>query len=257
MRVFANNGDTFELLSSANAIERRAPNGALVWRRDEFGTEPGQLNGPSNLYVSPTGELVVSNRGNSRIDIFDQNGTFLRSVGGRTLPGDDPMNLDFASDAAIDDQRIYVCDTVDHQIQVFSLDGSALGSFGSAGNGPGELNVPTAIVLGPADTLYVLDSGNRRIQVYERSGHFLRSLPDSGQADAALIQPSDIVVDCEGRCYVADAGRMEVAVFGSTGSKLDAIPVVFDDGVLGSPCRLEWREGELAVGAVKTTIRGS
>ena len=55
-------------------------------------------------------------------------------------------------------------------------DGAWLGSFGSPGDGPGQLNTPHSIASDAEDNIYVADRGNRRIQVFDPSGKLLRQI---------------------------------------------------------------------------------
>jgi len=47
-------------------------------------------------------------------------------------------------------------------------------SWGTKGNGPGQFNLPHAIVADRNDNIYVADRTNRRIQVFDTEGKFLR-----------------------------------------------------------------------------------
>ena len=50
------------------------------------------------------------------------------------------------------------------------------GSFGSPGDGPGQLNTPHSIAVDAQDHIYVADRGNRRIQVFDTDGKLLRQI---------------------------------------------------------------------------------
>ena len=75
---------------------------------------------------------------------------------------------------------LYVADTDNDRIQIFDVDGNCSGSdevaddvcfvdeFGTSGNGEGEFDSPTAMVLDTgSDLLYIVDSGNDRIQIID------------------------------------------------------------------------------------------
>ena len=71
----------------------------------------------------------------------------------------DPMRQ-FGSIAglAVDDSgRIYVLDALAHEIRVFDADGRFASAFGQRGSGPGELNSPSAVLIGRGDTILVPD----------------------------------------------------------------------------------------------------
>jgi hypothetical protein len=71
-----------------------------------------------------------------------------------------------------DEKNIFVLDSEDEAIRVFSKSGSLVYSFGRKGQGPGEFQMPADIdILG--GKVYVADGGNRRIQVLDRRGRYL------------------------------------------------------------------------------------
>ena len=55
-------------------------------------------------------------------------------------------------------------------------DGEWLASFGTPGEGPGQLNTPHSIAADAQDNIYVADRGNRRIQVFSPAGALVRQI---------------------------------------------------------------------------------
>jgi sugar lactone lactonase YvrE len=64
------------------------------------------------------------------------------------------------------DGQVYVADTGNHRIQVFSLTGTFVDKWGIEGSDAGEFSFPTDIVVGTDGTAYVSERGNARIQVF-------------------------------------------------------------------------------------------
>jgi sugar lactone lactonase YvrE len=62
--------------------------------------------------------------------------------------------------------NVYVADTYNHRIQVFSNDGAFLYGWGSYGPAPGQFSRPSAIRAGPDGRIYVSDTWNNRVQVF-------------------------------------------------------------------------------------------
>lgn len=78
--------------------------------------------------------------------------------------------------------RIYILDQQAAEIRVFDSAGSHLFSFGSLGQGPGELSNqdPTgarAVLLTPDGDVFVPDQANARVNRFASSGDFLVSFP--------------------------------------------------------------------------------
>jgi len=83
--------------------------------------------------------------------------------------------LGVAVDAA---GRMYVADAGYSHVQVFGADGEHLRTLGREGQGPGELQVPTGVVI-VGDRVVVCDWGNRRHSVWDLEGVFLGEIPMS------------------------------------------------------------------------------
>jgi len=92
-----------------------------------------------------------------------------------------------------------------------------LSSFGELGGGPGQLDSPAQIALGPDGNLYIADSGNDRIEVFAGDGSFLRTI--AGQMD----DPQDVAFGSGGRIFVADKGNDRIDVFSQSGEFLSQI----------------------------------
>lgn len=110
---------------------------------------------------------------------------------------------------------LYVADTDNNRIQIFSKDGSY--SFGSRGKEPGQFNKPSAIALSKDNNLYIADTKNDRIQVFTNQGILIttfgqpakkRKSPGAGEIDA----PISVVVDSKNRVIVlsGDTGRLHI-----------------------------------------------
>ena len=94
----------------------------------------------------------------------------------------DPMR-EFGSVAglAVDEAgRIHVLDAMAREIRIFDAWGRFVIAFGQPGSGPGELASPSAVLMGPGDTIMVPDVRNGRVQ------RFLSDGSPAGQAPMDL-----------------------------------------------------------------------
>lgn len=97
--------------------------------------------------------------------------------------GDPDQQFSAVVDLAVDRSgRIYVLDRDAGELRVFSSEGEHLRTIGRRGRGPGELTSPSAVLLGPADTLLVPDTRNQRVQ---------RLLTDGSEAGAIAISVNE------------------------------------------------------------------
>jgi hypothetical protein len=81
-----------------------------------------------------------------------------------------PAALSLATD------RIYIADSQDCAIKVFSRDGKFVRAFGRKGRGPGELSFPSGVAAA-GDRVYVADKLNRRIQIFDHEGGLRGGFP--------------------------------------------------------------------------------
>ena len=85
------------------------------------------------------------------------------------------------------------------RIHRFTADGILELSFGTAGAGDGQFNLPHSLAVDGRGRLVVVDRENYRLQLFGRDGSLLAI---SGVGD--LRQPMDVHVDAEGVIYVAE-----------------------------------------------------
>ena len=125
---------------------------------------PGVLNKPTNVAIDPEGRLYVSDTLNSRIQVFENSGRFLRAIG---TSGSGPGTLFRPKGIAIDcDGHIWVADTGQSRIQVFDQQGHLLAYFGHRGDLPGQFVLPSGLFVDKHNRVIVSDPGSGRVQIF-------------------------------------------------------------------------------------------
>ena len=163
--VFAPNGDFFITQGHTPGAGKGDPrvlkfdkNGKFIKTWGGKGTEPGKFDVAHGLAIDAKGLLWVTDRENQRIQIFDQDGKYLREVKYKGLP----CSLDIGS------QNIYMVNGFAGQILKLDLDGKVLAAMGKPGNGPGEFGEAHFIAVSPKGDIWVADSVNRAVQKFAR-----------------------------------------------------------------------------------------
>jgi hypothetical protein len=69
----------------------------------------------------------------------------------------------------LEGQELYLLESGDNRIQIFSLEGRWLRNIGRKGNGPGEFDSPSGLDVS-GQQIYVADTFNSRIQIFNKDG---------------------------------------------------------------------------------------
>jgi len=133
-----------------------------------------------------------------------------------------------------------------HRVQVVAPDGRLVREFGRFGAAAGELNLPTAVAVGPGGQIYVTEAGNGRVQVFSADGRPLKLLAPSGEQ--ALRNPFGVAVGADGAVWVADADAGRVVKLDAAGNVAAAVGSPGGaPGQLNKPAHLSLIDGKLYV----------
>jgi len=128
---------------------------------------------------------------------------------------------------------IYALDWKANNIKVFDKNGKFVRTIGKQGQGPGEINFPSGLLITPENELLVEDAGNRRLAYFTLEGEFLRNV---SVADKTSL--TNLVMDNEGnvlgRQFIIEEGDMsfEIRKFDKDLNNLftiESIPFTFRD----------------------------
>ncbi|MDD5705633.1 MAG: NHL repeat-containing protein [Kiritimatiellae bacterium] len=106
---------------------------------------------------------------------------------------------------------LFVADTGNHRIQVFTRDGTFVRKWGGGGSGNGQFSSPRAIAIGTNQLVYVADLSNNRIQVFDQQGVYLRQWACPTPVGVAINRQNGLV-------HVADNANRQVKVFADDGA---------------------------------------
>src|SRR3989454_2473249 len=120
------------------------------------GKEPGKFDVAHGIAIDAKGWLWVTDRENQRIQIFDQDGKFIKELKYAGLP----CSLDIGS------QNIYMVNGFAGQLLKLDLDGKVLAATGKPGNGLGAFGEAHMIAVSPKGEIFVADSVNANVQKF-------------------------------------------------------------------------------------------
>ena len=131
-------------------------NGKFIKSWGGKGTELGKFAVAHGIAVDSKGLLWVADRENQRIQVFDQDGKYIREMKYAGLP----------CSLSIGDRYVYMVNGFAGQVLRLDLDGKVLAAVGKSGKGTGEFGEAHAITVGPKGEIWVADSVNSAVQKF-------------------------------------------------------------------------------------------
>ena len=167
----------------------------------------------TEMYVMDAGRyrVVRVNRASGAIDAT-------------TTGGQGSGNGQFSDARAVDVDSttgdLYVADTANNRVQVFTSGLSYLSQFGTRGKGNGQFNQVYGVAVGqglnganPSTVVYAVDGGNGRVEKFDQSGAFL------GVFATGLTDPRQVTVDpVNNDVYVMNSRKHECDVYDEHGT---------------------------------------
>ena len=159
------------------------------------GSGNGMFQYPRGVAVTDNDEIVVAD--NAGVQVFDSNGTFLKSFALRSYS--------YLFGAAITKEKtIFLAEYGNHRVHLFSWEGRHLSSFGSKGNFDSKLMNPRGLSLDSNGNVIVADTGNKQIKIFTPDGRFLMKIGGQGSLSDPVhcVQCGEyfIVSDCDEHC---------------------------------------------------------
>jgi hypothetical protein len=157
-------GNIFVADGIGNArVAKFTRDGVFVKSWGARGTGDNEFKSAHGIAVDAAGNVYVADRGNSRIQVFDNNGTFKSSI----TTGGDPEAICITPGAHqyLFSSNSNAANDLDHGGEIYKLElgGAVVGKFGHAGKGPRDFGSVNAIDCRNAASLYVAEAGNWRV----------------------------------------------------------------------------------------------
>ena len=127
-----------------------------------------QFDNPSDVAVDRNGTIYVADRNNQRVQVYNNSGAYLRSIGYIDdcdwqydhLCGPHGVGVDALN-------RVYIADTWNNRVQVFDSNGAYLTTLsGSWGSGSSDMISPADVTIDKNYNVYVTDMDNHRISKF-------------------------------------------------------------------------------------------
>jgi DNA-binding beta-propeller fold protein YncE len=132
--------------------------GRFVTTWGKPGAGPGEFHLPHAILGDDRGRVLVGDRENNRIQIFDGQGKLLDLWDGFA-----PFGLAFDHE-----RRLFVADGRANKVLQLDTKGRIVKSWGGRGTAPGQFQMPHALAFDAAGSLYVAEIDGMRLQKFRR-----------------------------------------------------------------------------------------
>jgi tripartite motif-containing protein 71 len=194
--------------------------------KDAFGSEgygDGQFRHPVAIDVDTQGNVWVSDEQNERIERFDLQGNYVDQFGSEGS-GNGQMELSTPMGITTDAKGgIWLTDSSNDRVQLWVLDDyrPVYGdSFGSAGTGNGQFDLPGDVAIAPDGDIWVADVENHRIQHFDPEGNYIGKFGSAGSGNGQFNRPRGIEFDASSNIWVLDSANHRLQKFNEAGEYL-------------------------------------
>lgn len=173
----------------------------------------GVLNRPTGIAINEkTGEILVVDTLSSEIIRYDLKSYMMKGIIGRG--GNDAGTFHYPTNIFVSgDGHVFVSDSLNFRIQIFSPEWNFLYSFGKPGDGPGFFSRPRGVAVDSDGNIYVVDALFDNVQIFDKQGSLLMSFGSPGHGYGEFWLPSGIFIDSNDRIYVSDSYNKRIQVF--------------------------------------------
>jgi tripartite motif-containing protein 2/3/tripartite motif-containing protein 71 len=217
------------------------------------GSGEGEFDFPTGVAVDEVGNIFVADQRNCRVQKFTREGEFItmtakalvftnplgmafNSINGNLYVADEYCihicnsdlssfkkfgkegrgkgNFDRPYDVACDSAgKVYVADTSNCRVQVFTSEGVFLHMFGRQRQNWGGLTRPLCLAVDAEGLVYVTDEVNNRVTVFTSDGSLVSVFGRRGDRSGEFDFPRGIALDGDGVVYVCDRNNHRVQLF--------------------------------------------
>ena len=177
-------------------------NGVVILKKDV-----NQVNGPGHFGVAVFGDevMICECHNQGRFMVYDRELKYVKQIIGEDMGEFFGLSTDC-------DGNLYIADSVNSCIRIFSRDGDFLRSFGCDGNSVEKSSRPYYVHVA-GQYVYVTDYGNDNVSVFTVEGEFVTSFGQYGSKEGDFNYPHGVWVDKDGFVYVCDLFNNRLQVF--------------------------------------------
>ena len=201
-----------DVAGERSCVKKFSSNGIPISSVGRKGAGIGEFKNPRGVALGNRNELLVCDRDNHRIQVFNSNLEYVRCI--------DLKNLDQhlvkpsqPNDIAFDSSgNMFVTDYANDCILAFTETEQYSHSFSKKGSNQGCLAGPESIHI-DKDLIYVTESKNHCVSVFQSTGEFVTTFGKIGRNASELKLPMGIVTNINGMVYVCELLNNRIQIF--------------------------------------------
>jgi uncharacterized protein (TIGR03663 family) len=215
----------------ANRVSVFSRNGQFIESFGQRGTTDqigAFFERPYSVDIAEDGTIYVVDTWNYRIRSFSPEGEALATWGSPVTVGinapEQPVDGFWGPrDVVLDSAgNVYVADTGNKRIRVYSADGQWLRDIGQGGSAAGQIDEPAGLAIHPDGRLFIADTWNRRVSVFNTDGAYVTNFPVRAWYDDLGNRPYIAVDAARDYLYVTDPDAGRVLVYNTAGECVGA-----------------------------------
>jgi len=159
-----------------HCIQKFNIDGLFVCQFGTHGSAQGQFNSPHGLLISKVGQLYVCDRGNNRVQVFQNHNFAFNLLFGRLGSGLGDFNTPSSMAFNNLETQLFVADSYNHRIQMFTPNGQVVGVFGASYS----MNYPYSLFFTRDNHLLVTHQSNNVLMIIKENGTLLYNIQGNG-----------------------------------------------------------------------------
>ena len=219
----------------------------LLFSVNKLGSGLGEIRDPLGVACLLNGDVVVTEWGNKRVQIFDSVGKPV-SVIAQGKIGPQGVAITLKGNIMITDAQnkrlevftpsgstiskwglgkfygpcgiaispngnCVVSDIAEHTVSIYQGEKRCIKRFGSRGTRNDQLDNPLYLTTAPNSDIIVSDSDNHCLKIFDSMGNFKRRIGSEGSREGQLRFPRGVCMDDDGNIIVADRNNERVCLF--------------------------------------------